>query len=299
MKLTHLALATVGSAALFTLSTAKAQTLADWTFQSDAVATNNNPVADAGTGTATSIGMDLYATPNVGVTTDDVLVGVTSGSKSDTGANGQADGTNEWRVRAQAGANGAANGWSSAAPIGSQGAQFFTSTAGITSGAINISFDWYTTTQGEANLQLEYTTNNGATWTNLAITPTSADTAGGLQVLTNNGSDANTVTGSYLSDNLLTGGSKAGQDWFQGLTATITDTSALNDSEFGIELVNASTGADDVSTQGTALNNTSGNWRFDNIDIVATPEPSSWMLGLGAVAAFFVIRRARREASRR
>ena len=52
MKLTHLALATVGSAALFTLSTAKAQTLADWTLQSDAVATNNNPVADAGTGSA-------------------------------------------------------------------------------------------------------------------------------------------------------------------------------------------------------------------------------------------------------
>ena len=98
----------------------------------------------------------------------------------------------------------------------------------------------------------------------------------GLAVLTN-ASDPNTVVGSYISDNLLTNGSLAGQDWFQGLTATISDPLAANNPNFAIEMVNASTGADDVSSQGTALNNSSGNWRFDRVSIigVATPEPAS------------------------
>ena len=106
--------------------------------------------------------MNLYPTPNVGVTQDDVL----AGAKGDTGANGESDTTQEWRIRGQAGSNGAANGWSSLAPIGTQGAVFAASTVGYTS--ISVQFDWYNTTQGEANLQLEYT-NNGTTWINVPI----------------------------------------------------------------------------------------------------------------------------------
>ena len=86
----------------------------------------------------------------------------------------------------------------------------------------------------------------------------------GLAALTNTTSP-NTVMGAYVSDNKLTNGALAGQDWFTGLTATISDPLAANNPNFAIEMVNASTGADNVSTQGTALNNTSGNWRFDNI----------------------------------
>jgi hypothetical protein len=59
----------------------------------------------------------------------------------------------------------------------------------------------------------------------------------------------------------------AGQDWFTNLTATITDPNAAGNPNFGIAMVNASTGTSCYSTQGTALNNTSGNWRFDNIII--------------------------------
>jgi MYXO-CTERM domain-containing protein len=274
-----------------------AQVITQWTFDNDTVAVNNSPAPSTGSGTADSIGMATYPTPNVGVTTDDVLLGVTSGSKSDTGANGVADGTNEWRVRAQAGPNGAANGWSSAAPIGTQGAQFFAPTTSVTSGAINVSFDWYATTQGEANMQLEYTTNGGTTWNNVALTLGGSDA--GLQVLSNNGlTDTNTVTGSYVSDNLLNS-TKAGQDWFTGLTATINDPNALNDSGFGIEMVNASTGTDDISTQGTALNNSSGNWRFDNVTIsgvAAAPEPGSWALALIVALAFVGLRRSSRHS---
>ena len=251
------------------------QTIAAWNFENDAIAVNNNPAPSTGTGTADSIGMNIYPTPNVGVTADDIV----AGKNSDTGANGVADTSQAWRIRGQAGSNGAANGWSSQASIGTQGAQFFTSTAGF-SGPLTISFDWYASSQGEANLQLEYTVNGGTTYNNIPLTPGGSDA--GLQVLSNDGSDASTVTGFYVSDNLLTGGSAAGQDWFSGLTATITDPLAANNPEFGIELVNASTGADDISTQGTALNNNSGNWRFDKVDIMAAPEPTSLaLLGLG------------------
>jgi len=262
-------------ALIMTAAAAKATTIAAWNFENNAIAVNNSPAPSTGTGTADSIGMNLYPTPNVGVTTDDIV----AGKNSDTGANGVADTSQAWRIRGQAGTSGAANGWSSAAPIGTQGAQFFTSTVGFT-GPITVSFDWYASAQGEANLQLEYTVNGGTTYNNLPITLGGSD--GGLQVLSNTGTDANTVTGSYVSDNLLTGGSTAGQDWFTGLTATITDPLAVNDAGFGIELVNASTGVDDISTQGTALNNSSGNWRFDKVDILGAPEPSSLaLLGLG------------------
>jgi hypothetical protein len=274
----------ITGASLLAAAYAQAQTtIAAWNFENDPIAVNNSPAPSTGVGTAGSIGMNIYPTPNIGVTTDDVLLG----ASGDTGANGVANLTQIWRVRAQAGANGAANGWSSLAPIGTQGAQFATSTVGYSS--INVSFDWYATTQGEGNMQLEYTTD-GSTWNNVPLTLGGSDA--GLQLLSNSGSDTNTVTGSYVSDNALTGGSMAGQDWFTGLTATISDPLAANNPLFAIEMVNASTGADDVSTKGLALNNSSGNWRFDNINISGVqvvPEPSTFALAgcsLAALAGF-------------
>jgi uncharacterized protein (TIGR03437 family) len=233
------------------MSVAQADVIAVWTFENNAVALNNSPAPSTGSGTATSIGMATYATPNVGVTTDDVLAGVAG----DTGSNGVADTSQIWRVRAQAGSSGAANGWSSQAPIGTQGAMFAVSTVGYTN--ITISFDWYATTQGEANLQLQYTTD-GSTWHNVALNPSGS--SAGLAFL-NNSTSANTVKGSYIS---IKGG---GQGWFTGLTASISDPNAANNPKFAIQMVNASTGADCISASGTALNNNSGNWRFDNVTI--------------------------------
>jgi len=273
-------------------------TIAGWTFENDSVANNNDPLAStnavlSGTYSVDAIGMATYATPNVGVNTDDVL----AGKSSDTGLNTLADTSHEWRVRGQAGSNGAANGWSSLAPIGTQGAQFFVSTAGYANPSYNsllISFDWYATTQGEANMEFEYTTDGGSTWNNLPITLGASDSA--AQILTGNSGDTNTTQGSYLSDNLLNN-ANAGQDWFTNLTATISDPNAFNNSQFGIEMVNASTGADCVSAQGTALNNSSGNWRFDNVSISASPvpEPSTYgSIALGAALLMFGSRRVRR-----
>src|SRR5208283_6087882 len=120
---------TLGAALLLAGAYAQAQTIAAWTFENDAVAVNNSPAPSTGAGTASSIGMNIYPTPNIGVTTDDVLVG----KSSDTGANGLANTSQIWRVRAQAGSSGAANGWSSLAPIGTQGAVFDASTVGYNS----------------------------------------------------------------------------------------------------------------------------------------------------------------------
>ena len=262
-------------------------TITAWTFETNAVAVNNSPTPTTGSGTASSLGMDVYPTPNVGVTTDDVLLG----KASDTGANGVADTTLTWRIRAQAGANGPANGWSSLAPIGAQGAQFAVSTLGYNN--ITVKFDWYATTQGEANMQLQYTTD-GNNWSNVKLTLGGSD--GGL-VVSNNTTSANTVNGWFVSDSISNGAAGAGQDWFTGLTATISDPSAANDANFAIRIVNASTGADDVSTQGTALNNSSGNWRLDNVAIsgVAVPEPSTWTLvGAGLAGMLMLYPRVRR-----
>ena len=233
------------------VTVARADVITAWTVENNAIAVNNGPAPSTGSGTAASLGMATYATPNVGVTTDDVLQGATG----DTGVNGVADLSQIWRVRAQAGAAGAANGWSSTAPIGAQGVMFAASTVGYNN--ITVSFDWYATSQGEANLQLQYTTD-GSTWKNVAVTPSGS--SAGLAFKTNT-SSANTVKGSYVS---ITGG---GQGWFTGLTASISDPNAANNPKFAIQMVNASTGADCISASGTALNNNSGNWRFDNVVI--------------------------------
>jgi len=266
----------------------QAQTvIADWTFETNAVAVNNNPSPTTGSGTVSALGMGVYPTPSPGTNTDDVLLG----KSSDTGANGVADLTQTWRVRAQGGSGTlAANGWSSLAPIGSQGAQFAVSTLGFTN--VTVKFDWYATTQGEANMQLQYTTD-GATWNNVKLTLGGSDA--GL-VLSNNTASANTVNGWFVSDSISNGVAGAGQDWFTGLTATITDPAAANDANFAIRIVNASMSNDCVSTQGTALNNNSGNWRFDNVDIsgfATVPEPSTWMLvGTGLCGLLFLRRRS-------
>jgi len=269
--------------ALLIQTKGQAQTITAWTFENNAIGGNNSPSPTTGSGTASALGMGVYPTPNVGTNSDDVIQGVAS----DSGANSVTNLTQIWRVRAQG--SPAANGWSSLAPIGTQGAQFAVSTLGYTN--VAVSFDWYATTQGEANMQLQYTTD-GTTWNNVKLTLGGSD--GGL-LLSNNTASANTVNGWFVSDSISNGVAGAGQDWFTGLTANISDPSAANDANFAIRIVNASTGADDVSTKGTALNNNSGNWRFDNVAISGTavvPEPSTVaMVGLGVLGMLSLRRR--------
>jgi uncharacterized protein YegP (UPF0339 family) len=219
-----------------------------WDFQNLAIGTDLTPASDLGaaTGTASTLGMtNTYGTPNASTDISDILV---SAGSSDTATT-----NNAWRIRGGATSPNVANGWSSLAPIGTQGAQFSVNTTGYTS--IQVRFDVETTTQAEANLQLEYTLD-GSTWTNFPVSYSGT----GATVLVNSAS-ANTVLGTYLQ---FTAGA-----WYNGISADLSSIAgAANNPNFGIRLVNASTGADDINGAGTAYNNNSGNWRFDEVQIL-------------------------------
>jgi hypothetical protein len=90
---------------------------------------------------------------------------------------------------------------------------------------------------------------------------------------------------------------KSNGGWYDGITADLSGISAVNnDPNFAVQIVNASTGVDDINQAGTAYNNSSGNWRLDNVVIsgtlVAVPEPTTLALaGLGGLAALVAVRR--------
>ena len=96
-------------------------TIAQWTFENDAIGVNNSPAPSTGTGTASGLGMTNSYNSTTSTNTDDV----TGAATGDTGTNTLADTTQIWRVRGQS----PGNGWSSQAAIGTQGAVFATSTA--------------------------------------------------------------------------------------------------------------------------------------------------------------------------
>jgi hypothetical protein len=173
----------------------------------DAVAVNNSPVPEIGAGIATALGMaNSYGTPGPSVSSPDIVA--TGGSSTTT--------PNAWRIRGAepTGGTQAANGWSTLAPIGTQGAEFQVSTVGYNQ--IQFSFDLYSTTQGERNAAVEYTLN-GTTWIDATIS--SAPT--GDTIVNNSGSDANTITGNYVE--LMTT-----QGFNNGITVNLAGVSGAN-----------------------------------------------------------------------
>ena len=215
-----------------------------WTFDNLPAAINNTPTPSTGAGTASVLGMNNSYNSSNSIASADVL--------SDAGSS--SGGPNAWRIRGNPG-----NGWSSQAPIGTQGAEFRASTAGYD--GIKVGFDLHTTAQAEANLAVLYTTDGGVTWSN--ATPAYA---GSGAVVKNNTFSTNTVQGGYIQFQ------NASAPWYNGISADLSGVSAVNNNpNFAIKLVNASTGADDINQSGTAYNNSSGNWRYDNVVISGTP----------------------------
>jgi hypothetical protein len=278
------------SAALLTgsLAAAHAQSdpvIAQWSFSSAVTAPYNSPAPTVGAGTATPLGMLNNYTFNGGEGPG------SAGPTCDvTAASGDSLGTGfGWRVRgpsnSSGGGAGQANGWNSQAPIGTQGAEFAVDTTLYTS--LNLSFDINDTAQGEGNLAVEYTLNDtvgSPTWFNATIT--SAGSQGTNEV---NTTSANTIMGNYVRL------SSGGTGWNNQITATF-GAGAAEDPNFAFEIVNASTGADCVNSAGAALNNSSGNWRYDNVILtgVAVPEPGTLTLaGLGGLTSLLVLRRFR------
>ena len=296
-RLPIFALTLLSSAALTGHCSAQALTLVtSWNFNNNAVAVNTSPAASTGTGTASTLGFNStynsQATPapanSNSVDTSDV--NTSTPLSSDPGA-----GNTQWRLRGGDGTTGGNtatgnNGWSSFAPIGSQGAQFLASTAGYT--GIKVSFDWSPTAQGEGKLQLQYTLN-GTTFFNVPISLFTSLGTGATATPATNTTSANTVTGGYLNAGSST-------TYMNGITADLSSIGgAANDPNFGIRMVNAATGADDTNVAGAALNNTSGNWRFDEVNISGTmvPEPGTCALvGFGLAALALSARRSRKIA---
>ncbi len=291
MKSSHTLALLLSGTALLSAPAARATTITEWNFNNNAVAVNTSPAASTGAGTASTLGMNIdSATGTVdGTTTDTSDINTSTPLSTDPGTAGV---NTQWRIR---GGDGTAspgagtNAWTSLAPIGSQGAQFAASTVGFTN--IVISFDWSPTTQGEGKLQVEYTLN-GSNYFNVPIALFTSLGTGASATSATNATSANTVTGGYL---------KAGSSttYMNGITANLSSIAGVaNDPTFAIRLVNASTGADDTNVAGAALNNTSGNWRFDEVTITGVPEPGTNALALlGLTGVALVAYRRRKQAA--
>jgi hypothetical protein len=222
-----------------------------WTFPALAGPPDNSPSPTFGTGTLSTLGMTN--TYNGGNTASDDIIS-TSGTANTNFTE------NTLRVRGTS-----HNGWATfqngaGAPEYTQGIELDSNTAGYSN--IVFSFDWYSTTQGIRDLQVQYNTDttNPNGWVNYqGPSPTGTFVTGGNDYYNANLSPVNPTIHIDLSK----------------------ITAANNDSHLGIRLVSAfdSTGtlvnaqnqpneyASAASTAGDIIpyNNSSGNWRFANL----------------------------------
>ena len=281
MRSAALALLGLGSA----LSSAHAGVITAWQFTTGVTSPVPSTVAaTTGTGTGTALGMANGYTYTNGFGGATLGTGSVDGEDI-TSTTGTLDtGMTEflWRIRGAKGTGTTGsgnNGWNLSAPQYSQGAEFDTSTAGFQN--ITFQFDWYSTTHGITDLQVQYNTNTGnsAGWTNL----------GSPFIATAN-------------------------DYFGGATPTpivvTLPAGANNDSTFGVRLVSAydptysGTGSPTYTDASGATgitgdpapqvyNNNSGNWRFGNIIVSGTAVPEPSILGLAGVGVLTLARRRR------
>ena len=233
-------------------------TVTSWTFESEGTAGFvPHPVPEFGSGLATSLGFDTtyhFSDGSIGSTNKpDVLANGIPFSSS--GSSGQF----VWRVRGQ----NPGNGWNTQAPIGSQGAEFDVSTVNYND--VIVSFDMFSTSQGEAKMCVQYTTDgwvttNNATRLSYAANPTFIVT----NAVTDPTYSPDTVTGTYFWQNV-------GQNFFNNFIIDFTGiTNVANNPNFAFRIVNAAQNGDCVAFNGGSYNNSSGNWRYDNVTIGGT-----------------------------
>lgn len=181
---------------------------------------------------------------------------------------------NAWRIRGAAtngyvvtaGApTGTGNGWNLLAPEYSQGAEFQADTTGFN--GIGVAFNYFSTKEGIRDMAVQYTTDDGSTWT----------TAQSLISVPN--------------------------DWYGSSQDAIVipfPSSCDNNLNFGVRMVSAYDSTGNVGNQYASAtlsksktqiyNDSSGNWRFGTVTIVtvaSVPEPSTIALltTLGGIAA--------------
>jgi hypothetical protein len=186
---------------------------------------------------------------------------------------------NAWRVRGaggKAGKKGDGNGWNLAAPPCTQGAQFMVDTTGYH--YIVLQFDWYTTNQGVRDLQVLYTTNGGMTWI----------PAGPIQVSGGGSTFNNQITINFHALGITSVENISG---FGVQLVSVYDPDFIPTSGSGIPPYSipaggtvCSSGAtgtytaaslDGTTNQPDVYNNNSGNWRFDEVNILGTKNNTS------------------------
>jgi len=274
------ALIASAAAGVFGAQKASAAIVTQYSFSGSSPTPSPTQVATTGTGTATSLGMTNSYNYNGGEGP-----GAVDGSNivSTPGTANPSFTEDVWRIVGNSNASGAgagmANGWNNSAPNYTQGAEFGANLTGYT--PTTLTFDWYSTTQGVGNLQVLYSLTGTpgsfvALGSDLLATPN--DFYGGAS-----GSPTNTVSLAGISG-------------------------AANDPTFAIELVSvrpvpgdadysatgpggdgnyAAAKGDTSSATAVDYNNSSGNWRFDNVTFngTAVPEPTSAsVLGLAGLA---------------
>jgi len=220
---------------------------------------NNSPAPSIGTGTAIVLGMNnSYSFPvggSTGTLTGSVASADITSTEGSTDPNSDFN-SNSWRIRGPActksnsncGATAdVGNGWNTAAPEYSQGAEFDVPTTGYYH--VVMQYDWYVTAQGFRDLQAQCNTNinNSNGWTNV----------GPLEVTPDGGGFVNQITLDFTALGVC---------------------SADNNPNFGVRLVGAYdptytgagaptyTAASLTNGQPAVYNNNSGNWRFDEIN---------------------------------
>jgi hypothetical protein len=225
----------------------------------------SSPVPNIGSGTATPLGMTNNYSGAVDCTAPSPGCNYTS-SVDHEDITGTTGGTNldpnamAWRIRGTDKTNGGASGpgWNTQAPQYTQGAQFMVNTTGYYN--IVFEYDWYTTAQGIRNLQAQYTTD-GSTWTNVG--PVYVSPAGGgyyPQIVINFAAQTPPITAVNNNPNF---GVRLVTTYDPTFTGTGTPCPSTPCTYTGSTL--SSTGAP------TQYNNSSGNWRFDEINVLGTP----------------------------
>jgi len=238
-------------------------TVAAWTFDNiGKISTDNNPIPAISNNTATAacFGFGTPTNPLVSSTftpnnsTNDADITANGAPYSSTGSAGQY----VWRLRGQPG-----NGWLSTQPIGSQGAEIDVSTVNYTN--VLVTFDLYFTTQGEARMCVQYTTDGWVT-TNVASLacssyPTLIQTNTPALATESIGYSSDIVNGVFM-DNTI------GSLFYNYMSVDFTGVPGVdNNPNFGFRIVNAAQNGQCVNFLRQAYNNNSGNCRVDNIAV--------------------------------
>jgi hypothetical protein len=244
--------------------------IAGWNFD-NLTGTQLTPAPSTGTGSAHSLGMTNSYTytmspPNVGsVDGSNVTKTTLSSDPSGTATHNIGPNNNEaWRIVGAATNSEPGNGWNLSAPPCTQGAEFDVNTTGFH--YIIFQYDWYTTNQGVRDLQALYTTD-GSTWTPV----------GPIQVSGGGSAFNNQITINFhaLGITSVENNPNFGVRLVSVFDPDFIGTPAYSIPSGGSVCSASATGTYTAASLATnnqpvVYNNNSGNWRFDEVNVLGT-----------------------------